>query len=296
MFNRHSAMHRLGRALVAITMASWVWTVADVAAQAGPPLPDSLHATFGTYEFADRIYPTAWTENEFVIGSLSFNTVEKYVDIDWDFKAPGGPTRNSIERITVSYQPTAVCRKAGVSPIFFVVGYIQRTDQVIVEEWGVTNMLLGTALGPGGVTESSFSKIIEKNVVALTGSLQPIVDAAYNRYANKLWLLEAESPHVLWECDPASGNITALADESIVPALATAKSMWTVKIGSGAQLSGFVIIFKKNYTWKEDDASDNSILLMRDADLDGTIEESVQLTWAEYAARGYWTSEITGYT
>jgi len=236
----------------------------------------------------------AATENEYVTGSLTFHAGEKYVQIEWDFKPQGGDPSQSYDRVTVSYEPTAVCRKAGVSPIFYVVGYVWRTDQVVVEQWELTNMLLGTAIGPGGATTSTFGYTIRKDVLASTTSIQPIADAVYNRYADKLWLLEAESPKVLWQCDPATGNTTWLADQTTLVALGVAKSMWGTKI-VGAALPGYIIVLKPTYPWEEGDVDSPNLFLMRDANLDGTMDEALQMTWEQYDQRGYWENEAANY-
>jgi len=82
---------------------------------------------------------------------------------------------------TVGFEPTAVCGKAAIGPDFFVVGYIPRTAQVVVERWTITNLLLGTAQSQGGgLPKSILAKGLRKDTIVTTSALQPIKTAVFH--------------------------------------------------------------------------------------------------------------------
>jgi hypothetical protein len=108
--------------------------------------------------------------------------------------------------------------------------------------------------------------------------------------------LEDGGSHSLWEVDPGTGNVTLLADQSGIPALAQARAMNTVLIKPAVSLPGFIILFRKHYHWNEEGSNDNQLLIMRDGDLNGTIDESAVITWGDWATRGYWANEDPNYT
>jgi hypothetical protein len=259
-------------------------------APAADPLPNALKATWAKGNTSAFIwYPIANAANVKQLSARTwFFTDAKTVEFDWVACAPGAAPADQGEVHSLSFQPTAICRKAGRSPTIFVAGYIQRTGHVIVEQWDCEDILIGsdTPMG-GGAAETSFSKSIRKTVVLLTDDVKPLKAMIYQRYENKLWLFEEEAPNVVWRVDPEVGTPEWLTDASVVPALSTAKSAQTTLVKPTApDGGGFLVMLYSWRSWQPPWGTgqltdDHQLFIMRDSNLDGVTDETATITFEQ---------------
>lgn len=258
---------------------------------AGNPLPPQLKATWAEAGFSAFIwYPITNPANvDQLSARVWFQTEARLVDFGWLANAPGAKPAELDESHSVSYEPTAMCCKAGRSPTVFIAGYAQRTGNVIIEQWDCDDILIGSgAAQGGGQPKTTFSKTIHKSAILQSSTVKPLKAILYNRYDQRLWLFEEESPWVVWRLDPDAETPIpeALTDGIAVPAIAAAKSAQTTLVKPSApDGGGFLIMLYPWRAWKPDWAlsgnlkQSDQLFIMRDIDLNGSIDESATLTW-----------------
>lgn len=168
-------------------------------ASAQQPLPESLRARF-TNTFAEEFVVPAGTGN-YVKCRLAFSNGEEgnRVYLRWLFRAAGAVPGTLHQDIDVSFQPTAVARRAGLTNVFYVAGWSERTGRVVVESWTLGNVLLAGAqlVGSEGPAVSGFTPPpITKQIewISDPGTTPPLWDIAFQTYGNTLLLLPMGSP------------------------------------------------------------------------------------------------------
>lgn len=161
------------------------------------PLPSEMHAQYTfTTNYAERMYLTEQGDLNLVRIDIGFdNKSENQLWISWTAQATGAVLAMDKSYHSVSYQPTAVARRAGSDDVFYVVGWSPRTEQVVVEEWTVGTFAVGQTIPPGGGAPQTLFSLpqISRSLLWVSGSgqLQPIWDGACYPFGNELWLLES---------------------------------------------------------------------------------------------------------
>ncbi len=271
-------------------------TTASVVAQTPDPLPEEMLARYGitsTFEFS--LYPSTDIEDvQRVRADVTFDTLEQEVELDWWFKADGAFSDSELDVHTVSFQPTAVCRKAGRDPSFFVAGYFPATGDVVIEEWTVQGLALGSVGAPDGNFYSSLAKTVRKRVVLSDDGLDPIRAMVYSTSKDRLLVLEEAAPNQLWAVDPVNGEQVLLFDAVTQPELADMQSAKAVKVlPTGPDGGGCVVVFYPWRAWERgwtapDGVPDTeTFFLMRDEECGGAEEEVGPVTYADYKSRQY---------
>ncbi len=243
------------------------------------PMPVALEAHFDklTSDFFYYIDPDAGAGAVRV--GLSFsNGSERSVTLTYFYKAgdvqavPGELT----VVVPVSYQPTAVCRRAGKSDTFYVAGWAERPTHTILEEWTLVGGALGVVVQQqgGGVPVSTLvAPSLEKSLLLSTGEISPISSVAFNRHADSVWMLEEAAPKRVWNVPVATPNARAVLFDSTgdpTGTLATATSMTAAK----HPLAGQVIWFEVKRKWVSGILYQEPYYLrvFRDTNADGAID------------------------
>lgn len=284
----------------AIIVAALCMTVPQLDAQDALPVIMQTHQEVGGVQFTDSfrlspIVPGKSIDCTITIGNMD----QRFVGIHLLGKQEGAEPAEAEYKQSVSYQPTAIARHGDVADAFLVVGWLPRTQQVIVEEWKFVDFSLGTAQDlESGETHTIISEGVEgirKTVLFLetTGlEIGPISGAAYNPHGNVLYLLEldpARSLHRLtlnadgpgWTLDPDWQSLTALGAGD------------SVALRSGRhEDKGLVIVTRDRMPW--DTMSEQNpfsvtipsepryIVVLEDWDLDGAEDDLFVGTIPQY--------------
>ena len=277
--------------------------LAALASAQSHPLPADMTAQFGSeHTWADELYLPVATPGAFIRAQLSFensSASEKRVLIDWWFQAPGALPRSLHESFDVSFKPTAVARRAGSSSTFYVVGWTERTGQVIVESWTMpANYLLGSAMSQGGGNATStfshpmFTREVEWT--SASGAMEPIWDAACQPFANQLMLLPRGTPTRIVALDLGTRVLTELFSAASQPALAGHR---TLSIGRNLS-AGMVALTHRRKQWEHGiKATPTDVeFIMYDANYDGVFEStgSAQVNALSVVLPGDWDSKYQG--
>ena len=267
-----------------------------LSAQQGPPLPDEMRARYGYHRFALELCPAA---DPALYGRFSlygrFDTNKKEVTLDWFYLPPDmKPHIDQDERHPVSFEPTAMCVEADASDTFYVAGYVQQEGLTVVERWTLTDIALGTAMLPEGVTKATLSVNLRKEVlfempVSMVGPLRAM---AYHKTQDRLWFMEEAAPYRLLSVNSEGEDLTVIADEITLPGLGQYKTMDASQVKTTApDGGGFIIELFPWRHWKPLRGSklqwSTKELLFRDADLDGVVDEIVEMTMQDRLDRAY---------
>ncbi len=161
------------------------------------PLPPDMAAAFNpSTNYAERMYLPTPNPAAIVRLDLRFsNFASNKVDLHWVFQEPGAYSGVLDQSRDVSFNPTAIARRAGSTNEFFVVGWVPRTSRVIVEKWSIAPLTLTTTVPPTGAAPRTG---LSEPVITATfewispaNSMAPIWDAGCYPYADELWLLES---------------------------------------------------------------------------------------------------------
>ena len=256
-----------------------------------PPVPTEMESAFLTTTHAGRLSPEPQGQN-LAYAYLRFSTTQKTVSLDWVWSVGGAPSRGEYDEQSVSYKPTAIGLHAGESSDFYVAGYDVRNGQVVVERWSVINMVFSQAPPPpgGGDPLLGFSYNIVRTPLLRTDSVSYVRALAYNHHADELLLFTEVFPHRVWRYSPEMETLNVLVDSTTLPGLGTYESVRTVKFLSGATEPGFAVL---GLPWREWESASllsapATLLILRDEDLDGLFDETAEITWDDYDARGYY--------
>lgn len=261
----------------------------------GPPLSEELKASFSSNVMAFQFHPIATGAHaDDLSAAVTFDTAKKVVSIDWWYAVDGAEYGTRHDDFTVSFEPTAVCPRAGSGPTLYIAGYIQRTGHTVIEEWTFENIVLGSALPQGGTQgKSTFSKTVRKEVIVNDAAVLPLRYLVYHYARNRLWAAEDSDPFVVWEIDVDSGARTHLADKFTWPELPLLLSARAGKVKSTApDGGGFIVQLFKTRCWKPKSATGelkptDQLYIIRDVNLDGVAEEAGVITFANLGSRQY---------
>ena len=280
-----------------LRLISSVVAMATVAAAQASPLPPDMVASFGSeHTWAEQLYLPVANENAFVRARLTFENAAaatKCVKIDWFFQAPGALPRSSHESFEVSFRPTAIARRAGTTLTFYVVGWSERTGQVIVESWTLpTSYLLGASIPQGGgaaISEFSHPAFVrEVEWTSASSSMQPIWDAACQPFSNQLLLLPRATPTQILALDLSSRVVTLLYSSSSFTALAGDRN---IVIGKNS-LAGFIAMTSRRRQWEHGGKvpPNDEYFVMYDSDSNGVFESTatVQVDSLSAVIPGEW--------
>lgn len=256
----------------------------------GTPLPQVMYSAWPKAKISAFIWHPIAVEadSDKVWARVWFDTSNKLIEASWFASASEDAYPYVEDEVyPVSYQPTAICRKAGRSPTIYVSGYIQRTGHVIVEEWTAESLIVGVAQPQGSEQEkTTLSKIIRKEVVFLSNEIGPIRSMVYNKHEERLWLLEENVPHTVWRVNLSSGVAQPYFDDQTLPALALAESSQTMLVEPSApDGGGFLILLYPWRCWKPawlktpPPADSIQMYMLRDVNLDGVPDESTYISW-----------------
>ncbi|HEX5009964.1 MAG TPA: hypothetical protein VFY71_06145 [Planctomycetota bacterium] len=245
------------------------------------PLPSEMVAAFGPeHTWAEEMYLPVANPGAFIRARLTFensSSTVKRVEIDWWFQAAGALPRSSHESFDVSYKPTAIARRAGTSSTFYVVGWAERTGQVIVESWTMpAAYLLGSATPQGGLQAlSTFSHspfIREVEWTSPSGTMEPVWDAACQPFSNELLLLPRGTPTRIVALNLSTRTLTELYNSTNLPVLAGHR---TLAIGRNV-LAGMVAISSRRKQWEHGMKLGPTDIefLMYDSNSDGVFEST----------------------
>ncbi|MFT7463624.1 MAG: hypothetical protein ACI9EF_001969 [Pseudohongiellaceae bacterium] len=253
------------------------------------PLPTSMKAEyFWNDTVAFWLRPSAPGPK----ASVVFDTAGKTVTLDWDFSIPGSEGQHPVgfvssgsrsDEVSVSYEPTAVCRQAGVGSIFYVAGWVKRLSMSVIERWEVKDMAFLTTTNPNGTLTSALTLTYEKSTVLATTTMGPIRCMDYHFTADRLWVLEDDAPNNLVSIDPNTGAASPIADTTTVPELASMHSTRAIFIDPAAPSGGgFYLLLRPEADWDlvQSDQQDpqSKIFFTRDSNFDGVIDEQVVKT------------------
>ena len=258
-----------------------------------PPLPQALFGAFHDPTPAIKLrIPLQGTTK--VWAGISFATSAKTIILDWQYLTGTAPTGSLYRTENVSFLPTAVCPLAGAGTVFFVAGYDQRSGKSIIEQWDITNIAIGTTVPPGGGDPiSTMSYQLNRTRLAATTTIGFIRGIACHFQTNELFVFTEGPPNLLWSLEIASGTWTLLHSDQDVPVLGDYQTYFTTLISTEANKPGFIVVGKPWRPWLEAtpmsqiDADTDTLLVFRDENLDGIIDEIVELTWSDYKQRGY---------
>ena len=279
-----------------LRMASLVLGLAITGFGQSGGLPVGLAATFenadNTDVSADMFALDGLATGDWAVCGIAYETLGQEVILGWHLSIDQVPGVK-IDRVSVSFQPTAVAKRAGTTHEFFVAGYVPRTDTTLVERWEFDDVLTAVYASVGGAgARATLSYTIRKEVLVSSPAAQWHVKAmAYNRYGEEL-LLALYSPFsILMRLDHDTGILDAMATDAIYPQLPKLYSMVTVhtnhefmiRLGPWPQW----LVTNKGLQYQQG-SGDYPYLLLRDADFDGIFEDVTQnLQVTDYWALGY---------
>lgn len=152
----------------------------------------------------------------------------------------------------------------------------------------------------GGSPITTLTYSLDKERLVDTTAIGFVRAIASHPSSGDLYVFTENAPRTVWALDVSTGSFNPLYDEASLPTLETYESYATTLIGPAAAQPGFLVIGKPWRPWHEGTpasqaSAPDSLLVLRDQDLDGVFDETVELTWAEYRARGYFDHEIVEY-
>lgn len=286
------ARHRMFTPLKVIRSTLWLsvfWVsfgLSQVVAQV--PLSVDMLARFApSVNYAERLYLTGAASQDTVRADISFSNDEKHsVWIRWAAQVQGAYPDHEATEYEVSFQPTAVARRAGHSSTFYVVGWSARLARVVVEEWDVGTFALAQVPSPSGAapkTELTLPPVTRSLLwVSNPGQLAPIWDAACDPYAGALWMLESGAVTRIHSLNLASLMLfTSFASD------ATGMSGLSGHRSFGVGLhptEGFVIMSQAKMPWRSlrYESPSAVVFVANDADMDGVLDTTAFITLSEF--------------
>lgn len=258
-------------------------------------LPDELrmYLRYPT-QFSDTtVLPDAdpQTEALLFVGLDSTNPQAGRVFLSWVWKHTGHLDSGLVdEEEAVSFQPTAVCARAGVSNVIYVAGWSPRGPRVIIEEWtfGLGGFTVIQPPGGGPVNVDFVPPAIQKSVVWISdpAELSPIVGMGYQPHSGTLVLCQDGSAGSLVQIEVDGAN--GVCGASVCPTACQAGSVSSqvIALRSARLLTGeFLLIGDSVPTWSlVSDASDlqKEVSVLLDADQDGSFEQCQTMTYSAF--------------
>jgi hypothetical protein len=238
-----------------------------------------MHATFGS-TFAERVFlPPPAPAGSFADATFGASPAEVRLRV-----SRGGTT---VERVPLDVVPTAVARRAGTSDTLYVVGLREATAQVVVERW-VLPLDPAEPRGADGRSDGRRRPVARYELWASSpGQLPPVWDAACNPFGpdgtetnGSLWMLAGGEASSLWHLDlqtleaerALASTDTGLGDLGACRSLMAGRSPG----------DGFLVVAQRKRPWDSGadfSASDHDVIVLHDADEDGTFESVTAMTW-----------------
>jgi hypothetical protein len=265
-------------------------------------LPKDMAARFSpSSNYAERIHVTAPGAADTLRADISFsNDGTNEVSLRWTVQATGAYETVVGSEHPVSFQPTAVARRAGTSSIFYVVGWSSETARVIVERWTLGAFDIAPAASPSGEpgpTTLTLPPVTRTELwVSDHGKLQPIWDAVCSPYAGELWLLESGPVTRIHALDLGGHTLEPryASDDAGMADLAGHRSF-----GAGQHTAhGFVILSQPKRPWDSLRHQSRSamVFVVTDTDSDGSTDAEEFLTFSDYGSTyaGGWDMKYPG--
>jgi hypothetical protein len=207
--------------------------------------------------------------------------------MQWSAKSAGCQAVYRDDEHAVSFQPTALCLRSGLGKVFYVAGYVERTGQVVVEEWTANYYMGAGQPNSGGEPVTLLAPNVTREVLLSSDLVTPIRSMAYFFPSQRLWLFEDAAPHTVWSVDPETGNRQWLFDQTVIPEIALGLSAQTFMVTSDApDGGGFIVVL---FPWRDWDVkwmagipSNEHYYVFRDSNLDGTVDSALSMTVADY--------------
>jgi len=279
-----NAIHGLGSILALVVLGT--------PTQSQTALPDEMKSAFEAHGTVATVLRPDPGSVEDPRARVRFRTQERKVLLEWTFGIPGTATGLGMldngwrfDELSVGYEPTALCAAAGSATSFFVAGWVERLGAILIEQFDVSNMAVGTTYSPGGEPISTLSLIYERSVVLARTGIGPVRALAFHKSRNELWLLEDSPQHRLMALDVANGSTTEVANATALPELAQMHSALQFVVPPSAPHPGFFVILRPQFDWELVDVEvvdpQSTVCLFRDENLDGNLDVSASMTWAD---------------
>lgn len=215
---------------------------------------------------------------------------EKTVSIRWSGGVGSAVETARYTEHSVGFVPLDVCRASHTTDTLYVVGWMERLGEVVIEEWVFTPPpVIGAAMNPTTLAEETTfdPPTVTKTIVDVL-DLPPIRAVCSNPYqgeAGKLYLLSYDSPKTLWsydldeeQLDESGGQTAPLDTELTFPALADQESLIAMDMGP----HGFVVMLTLTPKQFAIRTSNPRVVYYHDAERDGSFEERNDLPYDEF--------------
>lgn len=264
-------------AAVALVSASLVHPL-DVQAPAKPPSILDGPAVYKTlYRSPDRL----------LVSGVTWDLAGRKVLIRSLQLVPGGPDIKSTAKFPVRYWPTCASRVADST--LCVAGKSPRTGNTIVEVWTVTTPTVSAA-GPSTVELNSVEEVYNASASGREDIKQILPHFGPNGFDHTV-LLWFEQSREVWSLNLETSACTRIASPATVvgqtwlsaPYLADATRGWS-GVESGA---GYVYVFDKRAGDLPMEASQPSVLVLRDSARDGVIESATLYAASDLISAGW---------
>ena len=244
-------------------------------------LPMDMVADFeGGRMFAEQLFLPMASPDDSVRACVRYeNEQAPYkLIIEWSFAKNGAALRTTTQEYELSFRPTAVARVAGESNTFYVVGWIERTGQVIVQSIVFGQYALGSTITPSGQLVSTFGQpVITGEIVWIADAslgIHPVWDAGYDCHSGILYMLESGSPTRLLSLTLPSGTLGVMCDASAA-GFEALEGHRMVSVGLHASM-GFAIYTQPRRVFDRPTAFQPPYyrMVLRDAAGDGVFEST----------------------
>gem|GEM_PF-3304613 len=179
------------------------WLMAVEPSLMGQSLPGHHLRTVDILPSADMVSRglLSTSPTKFIRYSVGIDNVnEKNVEILWE----GAYLVNGIvdfslralqlSTIATAYRPLAVAAEGGIGSTLFVVGWYDRTGEVVVEQWTMGFAAIGQTVGPFGVPHVTLSPPpITKDEIYRGPAMGPVYDAVFHPMTRELLLIADDS-------------------------------------------------------------------------------------------------------
>lgn len=118
------------------------------------------------------------------------NVTSNVVQIRWSAYTPNGSFKYKVQTLSTAFRPLSVTADARLSQTLYVTGWVERTGEVVVEEWELGDTLLAVSTNGAGAETVNFV-LPEVRRRELTRSPQGAVyDSAFHPATRELYLLQ----------------------------------------------------------------------------------------------------------
>ncbi|MHC4845220.1 MAG: hypothetical protein ACYTCU_03560 [Planctomycetota bacterium] len=269
------------RSLYAVPLIALACT-GTVEQQQVVPLPPDMSSAFSIHSYAERFYMPAARGGTYRADVRFENRTEPRLRIDWTSQGTEAGAGLIDTDVALEFKPTAVARRRGTGNTLYVVGWLESSARVLIEEWVFSESV------PDGIAASPTrtEPAISRHVVwtSESNTLPPIWDAACQVYANEVWLLDSNAPRSIWAVDLVSGAVSPRFSSAMAAqdTLAEGRSL-----GVGQHRTGGLVIYSaRRRPWDRSRASSAQLVFVtEDSNLDGATDWSGALTYEDFKLR-----------